>query len=321
MKRSTRRDFIRTASLAAAATVTSPGCSDSGAEPAPFKGIVDIHQHVGYRDRVNDTLLAHQRAMGVDRTVLLPSATAVSLPSTHEGKSNGLAARARGNPACLRLAREHPHELVFFANEVPDLDSARAELEKYLELGAIGIGEQKFAVDCDSPHIEKIAGIARAYQVPVLLHFQHETYNLGFERFYKVLEKFPSVTFIGHAQTWWGNIDKGHDQPVLYPKGPVTPGGITEQYLSDYPNMFGDLSAGSGQNALTRDEAHAADFLVRHQDKLCYGSDCPDPFGVDKPPGEKCTGAGTLAVLRRLVTDPSVLHKILGDNARRIMRV
>jgi hypothetical protein len=33
----------------------------------------------------------------------------------------------------------------------------------------------------------------------------------------------------------------------------VTPGGITDRLLGDYPNMFGDCSAGSGLNAdLTR---------------------------------------------------------------------
>ena len=32
---------------------------------------------------------------------------------------------------------------------------------------------------------------------------------------------------------------------------------ITDRLLSDYPNMYGDMSAGSGLNALLRDEEHA----------------------------------------------------------------
>ena len=39
--------------------------------------------------------------------------------------------------------------------------------------------------------------------------------------------------------------------------------------------MYGDLSAGSGLNALMRDQEHARDFIQRHQDRLLYGS---DPF-------------------------------------------
>jgi hypothetical protein len=75
---------------------------------------------------------------------------------------------------------------------------------------------------------EAVAGIAKEYVVPVLMHFQHEAYNLGFERYYKMLEKYSTVDFIGNAQTWWGNIDKSHQQTVMYPKGAVTPGGITD---------------------------------------------------------------------------------------------
>ncbi len=318
MKTPTRRRFLHTAALAGAgATLGSCSRNEGPEKPEPFKGIVDIHQHSGYLDRLDDQLIVHQEIMGITQTVMLPAATAVSRPSTHDGKSNGLAARTLGNEHCLRLVEAHPEHYRFFANEVPDLPATRQELEKYLKKGAIGIGEQKFAVDCDSKHIELIASIAGEFDVPVLLHFQHATYNLHIERFHRILEMFPTVNFIGHAQTWWGNIDKNHEQPVMYPKNPVTAGGLTDRYLSDYPNMFGDLSAGSGQNSLTRDEDHARDFLRRHQDKLLFGSDCPDRFGQ----GSNCIGAGTLDILQRLVDDEPILEKILGRNARRIMRI
>ena len=47
-------------------------------------------------------------------------------------------------------------------------------------MGAIGIGEQKFPVNADSWPIDQIAEIAKAHRVPVLLHFEHNAYNLGF---------------------------------------------------------------------------------------------------------------------------------------------
>ena len=184
-------------------------------------------------------------------------------------------------------------------------------------MGAVGIGEQKFPVDCDSPHILKIAEIAREFDVPVLLHFEYKMYNFGLERFHKVLEKFPTVRFIGHAQTWWGNIDKNHQQAVMYPKGPVTPGGITDRLLSDYPNMYGDLSAGSGLNALQRDEAHAREFLKRHQNKLIYGSDCSDREGKGTP----CSGSQQIDQVRRLSPDPAATQKMLHGNAARVFKI
>jgi predicted TIM-barrel fold metal-dependent hydrolase len=149
------------------------------------------------------------------------------------------------------------------------------------------------------------------------MHFQHREYNMGIERFHNVLEKHPRVTFLGHAQTWWGNIDRNHDQTVMYPKTRVTPGGITDRLLSDYPNMFGDLSAGSGQNALLRDEEHAREFLARHRDKLMFGSDCSDSVGQ----GEKCIGATTLAAIRRLAPNQEIVRKLLYQNAPRVLKI
>jgi predicted TIM-barrel fold metal-dependent hydrolase len=133
-----------------------------------------------------------------------------------------------------------------------------------------------------------------------------------------MLEKYPRVNFIGHAQTWWANIDKNNNQSNLYPKGPVAPGGITDRYLSDYANMYGDLSAGSGLNALTRDEDHARLFLERHQDKLLYGSDCNDSSGLASL---NCTGALDIAEIRRLAPSKKIERKLLYENAKKLFRL
>jgi predicted TIM-barrel fold metal-dependent hydrolase len=282
---------------------------------APGDPIIDIHQHVGYSGRPDDVLLAHQRAMGVTTTILLPAGRPATRASTHDGKANGLQAEAMGNDACYAFAKAHPQAYRFGANDVPDLEGATDEIGRQLDRGAIVIAEQKFGVACDSPAMQAIYRLAEARRVPVLMHWQFGMYNHGFDRFSTMLEQFPRVTFIGHAQTWWANIDANHrDQTVLYPKGPVTPGGLTDRYLRDYPNMYADLSAGSGLNALTRDEAFTRDFLTRHQDKLLYGSDCNDHVGH----GETCQGAQTIAVVRRLAASKAIERKLLHDNAKRV---
>jgi uncharacterized protein len=286
----TRRTFLLSG-LAAAAQV----------QP---ERILDLHQHSPYSGRTDEQMIAHQERMGITKTVLLPA-----------GARYGLAAGAGGNDICYNLVKKYPQKFVFFANEAPAPEATKAVLEKYLKLGAIGIGEQKFPVDADSPHVHLIAQIARDYKVPVLLHFEHNTYNLGFQRFYRILEKYPTVNFIGHAQTWWGNIDKSLQQEVLYPRTKVTPGGITDRYLSDYPNMYGDLSAGSGLNAFLRDEEHAKWFIERHQNKLIYGSDCSDPVGH----GDRCSGSKQIETVRRLSPHPSVTRKIFWENGVRVL--
>jgi predicted TIM-barrel fold metal-dependent hydrolase len=307
-----RRDFLTSSALTLAGTTL-----DLHAEAA--EPIIDIHQHTNYRDRNNAMLLAHQRAMGVTQTILLPAGSEVKRPSTGDGKYNGLGGvKVGGNATAVAMAQQYPGEFLLGVNEVTDLPEARAEIEKYLKLGAIIIGEQKFHVECDSKESQVLYALAAEYRVPILLHFQHETYNMGFERFHTMLEKHPKTIFIGHAQTWWANIDKNHPDPkVLYPKGPVTPGGITDRLLTDYPNVFADMSAGSGLQALTRDEEHARGFLDRHQDKMLYGSDCLDHFG--RGPG--CQGAQTIAAIRRLAPSKAIERKILFENAQKLFRL
>jgi len=309
-----RREFLAsTAGLLGVLVQRGKAVELSNPEP-----IIDIHQHLNYAGRPDKVLLAHQQAMGITMTILLPAGRPLNSAATHDGSANGLQAGCAGNAACCRFARAHHGSYRFGANEVPDLADAPREIERYLKRGAVVIAEQKFGVECDSPAMQRVYELAADYRVPILMHWQYQMFNYGFERFDRMLEKHPRTNFIGHAQTWWANIDKNlSDQSVLYPRGKVTPGGRTDRYLADYPNMYGDLSAGSGLNALTRDEEFTRDFLERHQDKLMYGSDCDDWMGT----GLACQGAQTLATLRRLVASKAMERKLLRENAKRVFRL
>jgi predicted TIM-barrel fold metal-dependent hydrolase len=327
-RRYSRREFIKRNALAGIGTTLSMGVSSSVLTnflpPAKFQNlsegepIIDIHQHVHYSGRSDELLLAHQSAMGITKTILLPSGRPVMSATTHNGFANGLQAEAYGNEACYKFAQEHIDDFTFGACEVPDLPDATIEIEKYLKLGAKVIGELKFGIECDAAPMQKIYKLAEEYDVPVLMHWQFKMYNYSFNRFHKMLKKYPKVNFIGHAQTWWANVDKNHkDQSILYPETKVTPGGLTDQLLNDYPNMFADLSAGSGLNFLLRDEEHATSFLERHQNKLIYGSDCPDGIGH----GQECQGSETIAAIRRLSTNKVIERKLLFENAKKIFQL
>ncbi|HEY2343304.1 MAG TPA: amidohydrolase family protein [Chthoniobacteraceae bacterium] len=297
MRTMTRRHFLLSTTAVALATAAS------GADAEP---VIDIHQHTDYSGRTDDELIAHQRTMGVSHTILLPA-----------GRFFGLEAGCSGNDRVMEIAKRLPGEYSFFANEVPYLSDAPEELRRVLRAGGLGIGEQKFMVDADSRAVQIVAEIAQEFGVPVLLHFQFGRYNTSYERFPRILEKFPQVNFIGHAQTFWANIDANADQKTLYPIGPVTPGGLTDRYLADYPNFFGDMSAGSGLNAMRRDEEHATAFIARHVDKLMFGSDCNDRVGQ----GEKCSGSQMLATIRRLASSKETERKLLYANAKRLLKI
>jgi hypothetical protein len=128
--------------------------------------VIDIHQHTDYSGRTDEQLYRHQRNCKVTKTVMLPA-----------GSKYGLDGGCGGNDTVVAYTRAHPKESVFFANELPDIPEAKSVIEKYLEMGAIGIGEQKFHVDCDSKPMQLMADIAKHYHVPVLMHFQHDTYS------------------------------------------------------------------------------------------------------------------------------------------------
>jgi predicted TIM-barrel fold metal-dependent hydrolase len=276
------------------------------AAPAQTKQeIVDIHQHTPYSGRPDDVLVKHQETMGISKTIMLPA-----------GADYGLEAHAGGNDVCVAFCKRNPGKYVFFANEVPYYPQAKQVIEKYLDMGAIGIGEQKFFVDVFTPPMFLICDIAQHYGVPILLHFQHERYNVNYDQFWRVLAKYPKVNFIGHAQTFWANIDAKQIQENLYPKWKVTAGGWTDRFLSDYPNMYADMSAGSGLNAMQRDEDHAREFIKRQQDKLIYGSDCSDYVGQ----GAKCSGSQQIAEIRKLAS-PEIQTKIFSANAKKIMKL
>ena len=47
--------------------------------------------------------------------------------------------------------------------------------------------------------------------------------------------------------------------------------------MEEYPNIYGDLSAGSGANAISRDLEFGREFLIRRQDRVCFGTDYLQP--------------------------------------------
>ena len=72
----------------------------AGAQLLPAaEPIIDIHQHTNYSGRTDEELIAHQRTMGVTKTVLLPA-----------GRLYGLEAGAGGNDTMLRVVKRLPAE-------------------------------------------------------------------------------------------------------------------------------------------------------------------------------------------------------------------
>jgi hypothetical protein len=125
-----------------------------------------------------------------------------------------------------------------------------------------GAGVRKAVLLPGVGSIQRATSVMAQYtdRFPVLIHFEEGGFNLGFKRLPSILKSHPKTIFIGHAQTWWANISADAANEAGYPTGPVKSGGLTDKLLSDYPNIYGDLSATSSRNALARDPEFSAAF-------------------------------------------------------------
>jgi predicted TIM-barrel fold metal-dependent hydrolase len=209
-------------------------------------------------------------------------------------------------------------------------------LTQAVKSGAQGFGEMKFHVAADGPELRRMYALAADLHVPILVHFQEVdhtpnegTWATGYAKtFASVLKQFPKTTFIGHADAFWANISADYHNEAVYPAGPVKRGGVTDRWLGDFPNLFGDMSAVSGNTAMARDPEFTADFLKRHQDKLIFGSDCScgdgHGAGYNNPAAPamagKCVARETLTVLKRS-SPPAIFQKIAWGNAHKLLRI
>ena len=168
----------------------------------------------------------------------------------------------------------------------------------------------------------------------MLLHFQEVpqfagegVYNTPIQGLPAILKAHPRTTFIGHADAFWANVSAEVPGDVSYPTGKIKPGGLTDRMLADHANLYGDVSANSGRNALGRDTEFMAGFLARHQDKLMFGCDCScrDGRGTGQASRQplimgKCVARETLSALKQLAA-PTVFRKITWANGTRLLKI
>jgi len=125
------------------------------------------------------------------------------------------------------------------------------------------------------------------------------------------------MVFIGHSAPFWaeiGQLETPYDR-AGYPNYPVKEEGVLPKLMRRYPNLYGDLSAGSGFNALNRDHAYAIKFLNEFQDRLLFGTDICAPAG-------KAPLADFLLGLRRdKKISENVFQKIARKNAIKLLNL
>jgi predicted TIM-barrel fold metal-dependent hydrolase len=253
--------------------------------------------------------------------------------------SANLLTRAAGGDQVRALQAAAPDRFTWFCSADPSAPESAEALSDCVKSGARGFGEMKYHLATDGPEFRRMYALAAELRVPILIHFQEVDHfenegrwSPGFaSSFERMLKAYPQTTFIGHADAFWGNVSADYHNEAAYPSGPIVRAGITDKLLGDYPNLYGDLSANSGNNMLSRDSAFTADFLRRYQHKLLFGSDCgcTDGHGGGVSQGNnpgaarlagKCVARETLTVLKRS-TSPEIFRKITWENAHTLLKI
>lgn len=186
-------------------------------------------------------------------------------------------------------------------------------IARYVEAGAKGLGEHKCGTPIDAPGNLSVFRVCSDMRLPVMLHMDtvRNTDAPGLPGLERVLKAAPGANFIGHATTWWSSIsaDAAPQTWGGYPAGPVKPGGAIDRLMDRYENLYGDLSAFSGLNAIRRDPDFGRDFLIRRADRLLFGTDYLSE-------GQKVE---QFEFLEQLDLPAEVQAKIFRENARRIL--
>ena len=288
---------------------------------------IDIHTHVTLRKEltrpdgtINTTpeeLVAMLDEAGIDKAVLLPLVSPEHM------------AQYMTTDDILDATAMYPDRFIAFCNIDPRqlTNSPAADfmpmLEYFKSMGCKGIGEVTANLPFDDPRVENLFAQVEKAGLPLIFHIGPQSGgvyglidDLHLPKLEGALEKFPKLNFLGHSQPFWSEIsaDVTAQSRNGYPKGPVTPGRIVE-LMRRYPNLCGDISAGSGFNALSRDPEFGFAFMEEFQDRLFFGTDiCRPGQELPQPP-----------YLRKIVAEGKIsreaYEKITWQNANRLLKL
>ncbi len=279
--------------------------------------VIDVHTHLGgvksggkcLRGWVYvsvDDLLGYMDACGISRAILLPIER---VPNVGEDLWQ--------TEKVIEACRKAPSRLVPFCTVDPTTEDIEERIRLYVEEGCMGFGEHRIPILIDHPANMRIYSTCEKLSIPILMEIS-DAYNFGFDRLMRVVSKFPKLIFIAHGPAWWREISANPDRTKAYPTGRIEPGGLVEKFLAEKENVYADISAASGYNALSRDLEFSRGFVERFSGKLIFGTDfpCIDSEGLQDGPNRR-----HLFLLQKLNVSNNALDRILSANVSSILNL
>ncbi len=284
--------------------------------------MIDVHTHImtmwGEKPFTEKHLVKRMGELGIDRFAILPIVSQES-PYFYFGTED-----------VLKVYKRHPRKVIPFCNIDPRAGGNSPEtdfsslLNRYKKAGCKGLGEVMANVYFDSPLCINLFRQCGKAGLPVLFHIHTRvggSYglvdDLHLPRLENTLKKCPDTIFIGHSAAFWSEIsgDVTDETRGGYPKGPVSPGGRVQKLFKSYPNLYADLSASSGYNAITRDRQYGYKLLTEFQDRLLFGTDLCHI-------GQETSIVDYFKdILERGIISETVHRKITQTNAEKILKL
>lgn len=194
----------------------------------------------------------------------------------------------QSNQEIIEVCYRHPKRFFPFCNIDPrgihnsEFTDFTVWLRWYREHGVGGVGEFMPNLPFLHPLVQNFMRQLEAAGFPLIFDVTTRvgrSYGLvddpGLPQLEQCLGAYPKLIIFGHGPAFWseiGTLDTVFDRGT-YPNYPVRAEGAVPKLLRRHPNLWGDLSAGSGFNALARDPDYAIRFLNEFQDRLCFGTD------------------------------------------------
>ncbi len=249
--------------------------------------MIDFHTHLGRFGRSTPEertygleapeLVCKMDEWGIDKSVVLP------LSDSPEGWYY----RASSDDV-LAYCNRFPDRLIPFVqldprwgDNSPTTDFSGV-LAEFKARGCKGVGEVIANLHFDDPLVINFMQHCGAARLPVVIHAAHQiggTYGLVDDiylpRLEKLLQAAPDTIICAHGPAFWSEISSNVTEETRggYPADPVEGPGRVWELLEKYPNLYGDLSAGSGGRALMRTPEFGWEFLEKHQDQLLFATD------------------------------------------------
>jgi len=289
--------------------------------------LIDVHAHLGrlHRDRRKfldlTDLILKMDAWGIDRACVHCLSEHPEAEYQESDTEDIIAACSKYPKRLIPFCLIDPR----FGLNSPEMDFSYL-LEEYVARGCKGMGEMLPKMYFDDPRCINLFRQAGKFGLPITFDMNDNPVHYGLRddhglpRLEKALQQCPDTILIGHGPTFWAEIsaEVPDRERWGYPKGPVKPGGAVPRLMEEYPNLWADISAGSGHNALTRDTNFGIEFLDRFQDKLMFGTDSCNRI-TETP---TCPNVELMRRLReeKLISE-AAWNKIAFENAVRLFRL